>query len=619
MKKFVKSFFVTAAALLLMAGCSNIAADDATVSGMSEGGETTLKISIEGREDSSARNASRMINPTPYLITDTFDQIILTGVSETQATINEDLTDDLNGGGTASVTLSSSIWYLTLSAYKGSDIVLQGRKRVDIKAGVPSTGISFELTADGLDAPGAVDLTINFADGVTTTLVSSVKAGLYAVGTNEVIDEQDFTTAAINYTKDALKPGRYSFVVTYYNAAGNKIGVWGDVVAVAPGRTTTHTEAVPDVLAKVPKKPSDFHAYLVDDSENVNGTYRVLFTWTRDALKNEENFEITLKTYDGTGSDATATTYKIFGIEDDATNKKYVFFENADRIAGSLNATEESCIITLPTGTLFDASIKAQNFVGDSESVNRTAATAAATGTLPDGTTAIPDNTPFGDSKINRAKIILNLNGGTYQQKDATGLLSPITGTVVKYGSYFDTDKTLATLLPVVNGADDAVASYPKLKIDSTRPFLGWLTSTSGGTAVTSYDYQDLTVYANYDLVQTGIGYSVVDEWGTISASATAAGTLAAFNSSTKTLEFTASTNQDLTFSVPNTDGDITEISYKIDNELGDTAAVASGATTASIVFDKTELLGSRTHTVVVSVTKGGKVYGDVIYVKIMR
>ena len=50
MKKFVKSFFMAAAALLLFAGCSNIVDDDVTVSGMSEMGEATLKISIEGRD-----------------------------------------------------------------------------------------------------------------------------------------------------------------------------------------------------------------------------------------------------------------------------------------------------------------------------------------------------------------------------------------------------------------------------------------------------------------------------------------------------------------------------------------------------------------------------------------
>ena len=622
MKKFAKSFFVTAAALLLLAGCSNIVADDATVSGQTEGGMSTLKISIDGREESSARNASRMINPDPFEATDTFDKIELTGVSETQASISEDLTAQF-AAGSVEISIETSVWYLTLSAYKGTGanekLVLQGRKRVDLKTWNFSEALSFELSAEGLTTQGGVNLKLQFMNDVVTTDVASAKAFLYNISTGVCVDSQTATfeegTKNFIYTKDGLDPGRYSFAVEYYNSDGTKIGVWGDVVAVAPGRTTNKTVGddillVPDVLAKRPNKPTDFHAYLVDDSETDDGYYNVLFTWTRDALKNEENFVLTINQY----ADATATTptpYKIYGVEDDSASNKYVFFESADRVAGRLNATEESCIVRLPTGILFDATIQAHNFVGDSDAdaattgnqaTTRTAATAAATGKLPEGTD-IPDNTAFGDVKINRAKIVFNLNGGSYKVSGQ----ADVTGSVVKYASYSGSAGTLASLF---NASADNL-------LNGVRPFQGWVTATSGGTAVTDYTYEDLTVYANYDEVNLGIEYTIaVEEWGTITAAAScdipgSSGT-ATWDADTKTLTIDSKSNADITFSVSDTG--VTEIAYKIDNIEG---ATKSGT---SIDYKKVKTLTAQKHTVVVLAKKAdNKWYGDVIYVVIKR
>lgn len=628
MKKFVKSFFVAAAALLLLAGCSNIAANDATVSGMSDGGEATLKISIEGRE-AAADNVSRMINPTGYTSSETFDKIVLTGVSENQEIIKDsegnaglNLTAALNSG-SANVTLSASIWYLTLSAYKGTGanekLVLQGRKRIDIKNGVPSVPVTFSLSAEGLTTQGGVKLELKFASGVDTADVASAKAMLYDISTGVCIDSQNatFATGTKNFTyeKDALNPGRYSFAVEYYNADDIKIGVWGDVVAVAPGRTTDKTGdnalSVPDVLAKRPDAPTAFHAYRVNDSETDDGYYNVLFTWTRGARKNEENFILTINQY----ADAAATSptvYKIFGIESDAANNKYNFFECSDRVAGRLNATEESCIVRLPTGILFDATIQAENFVGYSDSstteagyqpTGRTEASAAASGNLPEGD-EMPANTAFGTEKINRAKIVFNLNGGAYQ---ITGQ-APVTGSVVKYDSYSGTAASLSSLF-------DATASN---LLNGIRPFQGWLTATAGGTAVTEYTYENLTVYANYDEVSLGIGYEVaVENWGTITVTASAeapgsSGTVT-WDADNKTLVIDATSNPNITFSVSDTG--VTEIGYNIDN--GDFGATDSGS---SIVFKKTNRLTAQKHTVVVAAKKAdSKWYGDVIYVEIRR
>ena len=273
MKKFAKSFFVAAAALLLFAGCSNIADDDVTVSGMTGEGESELIISIDDLAGSSSRSASRMINPTPYTIASTFDSIKLTGISETQDTIDEVLTftgASATSSGTASVRIRSGIWYLTLSAYVGDDIVLQGKQRVNVKAGL--SPISFALKADGLTTPGGIDITLNFASTVDTSLIASAKAFLYNFGTGTLVDDDDAASAtAVHYTNTSVAPGRYSFVVEYYNSDNTKIGVWGDVVAVAPGRTSTRVQTLPNILAQRPNPPTHFRAYRVNNSETVDG------------------------------------------------------------------------------------------------------------------------------------------------------------------------------------------------------------------------------------------------------------------------------------------------------------------------------------------------------------
>ncbi len=62
MKKFAKSFFMAVTAILLLAGCSNIEENDATVSGMSEGGKAVLEIGIDGLTNSAARSARTILS-----------------------------------------------------------------------------------------------------------------------------------------------------------------------------------------------------------------------------------------------------------------------------------------------------------------------------------------------------------------------------------------------------------------------------------------------------------------------------------------------------------------------------------------------------------------------------
>ena len=197
-----------------------------------------------------------------------------------------------------------------------------------------------------------------------------------------------------SYAVSNVKPGRYNFRIYFKNADGTNIGTWGDIVVIAPGRTTSDTIPLGDILMKKPKVPTALSAYYLNGSESGN-YYNALITWTRDSVHNEEYFELTI-------NDVTSATdtYKIFTNENVAADKKEIFFESTSRVDGTLAAGSEYCIVKLPIGKKFEISIKAVNFLGASTAKTRDSATAASAITLANGD-PVPANTAYGDEAIN--------------------------------------------------------------------------------------------------------------------------------------------------------------------------------------------------------------------------
>ncbi len=498
MKKFVKSFLLAASALLLFAGCSNLS--DGTVSGSNDEGKGVITIGIEGASGRTARSA-RTINPEKYTQATEFTKITLKGESESYDSFDE-VTLTFDTDGKATKELSYDVWYLTLTAYMGETPVLQGHRRVDMKNDPPAAGeaITFALSAEGVPSAGGVELsgTISDAAGRAATW----EAALYDLYTNEVVlDNTGATTAssgacsaAFAYTATNVKPGRYNFRIYFKNSAGQKIGTWGEVVVIAPGRTTTKTDiTIGDILLREPSAPTALSAYYMAGSVTGN-YYNALITWTRAELHNEEYFELTITDI----SDATPTTYKIFTKENNAADKKEVFFESPSRVDGTLAAGSEYCIVKLPVGKRFDISIKAVNFIDASPAKGRDEATAASTITLADGET-VGTNTPYGADSINLMKIAYDLNGGNLKLS-ATG--GDITGT---YNDYKIFEGSAITLLA------PAATGYPQIT-EGHHPFLGW--KDSSNTVITSISaFGNASVTASFN-AQAIINYSVDDSYG---------------------------------------------------------------------------------------------------------
>lgn len=393
---FRKLFSAALTAALVFAGCSNI--NDV------EKNDPKCLSTVKIDESSSI---SRQINPEPFTAGD-FSKITLSGKSNFGNTLAEVVLTFTDGK--AQVALEYAIWELTLKAYKTIDgteqVVLMGKNTADLTNG--GADISFKLTTSNVTTKGYVNLECIYRE--STTSISKIKAGLYNLFTDKAIyekeiDSTDITTDAgfctFNFTETttAINPGTYTYKVVFYTGTDTKVGLWSDILLIAPGNTTKKTVNIPDVIKEKPDSPANLCAYYVDDTET-NGYYNVKLTW-EDNSSNEEYYVITINEYDSYS--ATAVLYKELGITEDTATNKEVFVSSQEYVSGSILANNTEVELKLPAGKLFDVSIKAVNFVDSSDEVTRTVVP-----TETAGCTAVAAN-----DKITKTMITYNFPGKT--------------------------------------------------------------------------------------------------------------------------------------------------------------------------------------------------------------
>ena len=378
----------------------------------------------------------------------------------------------------AKIPLEYDTWELTLIAYKDAEHtlpVLKGFRVVDLTNG--ETLIHFDLKTYDLTTLGEIALSGNFVD--EEDAVTKYYMILKNFETNEIIEERNVahtgTKASpypFSFTKQNLLPGTYLFAVKFVkettkdgNSIEEQIGYWSEIVVVDAGNDTTKDDIVIDVIMRKPSVPTDLQALLIEDSKSKD-TYDVKLTWT-DTSDNEENFVITVKEYADT-TDAEGTVYTLL----DET-----FIENDIRVDGSLLSGNTSCIISLPTGRLFDVVIQAENSIGISAECARVDAT---------------DTTGFigykASNKINLMNITYNLNGG---KLDLAADLSK-SNEYVEYYIYEGTN------IPLLEIKDPEGAAYPKLTRNN-NPWLRWATPEDPNTPVTTATFKNIYVKAIYD------------------------------------------------------------------------------------------------------------------------
>lgn len=566
MKKFIKSFLMAAAALMLFAGCNGLI--DATVSG--EPNKAVITIGIDGITEATNRSA-RMINPTPIAsdaAPSTFGRITLKGESERGNSIAE--YNLVFADGKATIELSYDVWYLTMRAYDKDDsgkLLFEGHRRVDMKNGAPysSEPLTFKLSAEGVNTPGSVSIKGQIVNDSNNPVVRYT-AALYDLDTNEIINfegENAGTSkktdniiptgnATISYAgfdyspAQTVKPGRYNFRVYFDMNKGTEdepvyktIGTWGDIVVVAPGRQTAiELGNIGDILMKTPKKPANLSAYYLKDSSDGNN-YNVLITWD-DESTNEEYFELTIKNDDD-------SDYKVFGAE----SGQEIFWESDSRVDGTLSAGSEYCIVKLPLEKKFEISLKAVNVVGESESCTRVTTNTTA---FTSDEWVVPENEAYGAEKINLMKVRYNLDGGRISSTGKTGWID-------RYYIFKNT-------------ADFAInlENFEGLEFNH-HPFSSWAEDVTeeGVTTRKSVTDQKLTVFANKEVfalynTKSIVNYEINDSYGTIGVMAKCGdtnvvnGTLPQNNGA---IRFTAVTLNEQGEPTTTADSDVTSVEVK--------------------------------------------------------
>ena len=270
-------------------------------------------------------------------------------------------------------------------------------------------------------------------------------------------------------------------------------------------------------------------------------------------------------------------------------------------------------------GKIFDISITAQNFVGESKVSDSVKAygRVAATETIA-GETAITSN------RINRMAVKYDLNNGTLTLADG----SVKTGTYTIYKSIYDegiSEKTPATLIDIDN--DDPAKNH---LVSGRYPFAAWSYTDPGDTTpntMKALTYKGTEVKASYDK-STNITYTVDNTYYTISATAKYGNTENVQNTS-----FDAKANSNITFDVTAkkrvkqavegsnpvvyeyveetvTGKTVDWMRVSITNLPGDPDSVES--TSATCTYDRTNSLMSGPHTVTVKAHFAGESAGTI-------
>ena len=472
-------------------------------------------------------SSSRSITPNdPYEIADTGLSFVLKGKSETgltygpkTVTLTEDAVNSGHYNFGETITLESMLWTLTLTAYndspaadtEGTKPVLIGYSTVDLRNG-NGTAL-FTMTTKGLETKGSVTITGKVTD--SDSIVAKYTMGIYSKDKGEAVYGPEDVTATqgtehdFTYNQANVVPGNYLFKMIFYNAENTIIGSYVDTLIVNPGNALVRDLGTLDIIGKIPEAPESVKAYLIKDSETIEG-YKVLVSW--EGGKYATNFELKLTEYAGDGTDDSDVKNKttIYGLKemDSADPKTVEDFITSDVYgtgtgASSMLYGDKTAILNLELGKIYEIQMRARNYIGTSKDAtgtddwtNRTDATET---TLTIGTDTV--NVTGFESKLNRMLLTYNLNGGKLSLDGS----DEYTGKYAEYKTWKGTDNSLLEI------------TAPVTLTKGTTDFNKWLfesgtgLAADGTTEVTTRDeevskfwYKNLTVKAFYGNSLTG-------------------------------------------------------------------------------------------------------------------
>lgn len=363
-------------------------------------------------------------------------------------------------------------WNLTLTGYEpvagdgtsadGNKPVLSAKATADLSAG--ATAITFNLKpAASTQAKGDADVSVTFydideLDHIVYGLFDASNAGAGQVDVetatkntgswNGVAGVSESNSATnqwkITYTTDTADAGGDSFFgMIFYNAGNKVLATYFDSIKIDAGNVSKATiKLEKNIYNTSPVAPDNFDLtetifnngtgyQILDGTTTVADTlYKAVFTW-EDKSDNETGFVIEI-----TGGTAPLE------IDSSATTQTDVDLAVAGNLAeGSLTAGSTTATVWLETGKTYTATIKAENSIGESDTVDCV------------------------DTEINLFTVTYQLDEGK-----------------VKYGAA-DTDAT--------DGADQTAFVLPYNKNANVQPLLGADTADIPHVFKDGYQFQE--------------------------------------------------------------------------------------------------------------------------------
>ena len=471
--------------------------------GIEDGGSmASLKISVENEP----LNRSIMASDTDiFKVGDTGITYVLSGISKESGKTLDATTVTLTEQGTGHYSFNETIylaakkWLLTLVAYKtyngendpGNIAVLKGTSLVDLTNGTGTA--NFVMGIKGLTTTAQATITAKVPD--SDKLTSKYTIGIYDKRNDSVITEKsdvgvtESTEFNINYTTDSVAPGNYIFKVIFYDKAGKVVGSYFDTIIFEPGVNFTKDLGTIDVIGKKPAIPKNLKVFLINDSETLD-TYDVLVTWDRSALT--ANYELELITFTTDGNPNDTKTSKIYGIKsmdpDNDTLENFVGSSIIGPESSAMLSCDNSCILTLQLGKVYEIRLRARNYIAASEWQTRLDADDET------GYTGFEAGDAVSPIRINRLRIDYNLSSGTL--KEFTGGTQTATYTQ-KYAEYKSWNSTLASTDLLSISETEPQDGYT-LKFGDSQ-FTGWYeNSTETAAKVENFTYKNLSVVAKY-------------------------------------------------------------------------------------------------------------------------
>ncbi|MDE7392486.1 MAG: hypothetical protein K2M90_08530 [Treponemataceae bacterium] len=551
-------------AAALIAGCSNSIAG--SVDGGVDAGKALLHFSATGIPEEYAKefdaynerlNARTILPDHPFDITtdtdlvfvlegnsagDTYgpQQVVLASIGKDAN--NRDAYDFMIPGTptNTAVVMDQKLWTLTLTAYKsdtesvplGYDPnrpVLQGRTIVDLREG-SSTAI-IQMGIGGLPTSASVTVSGMIVD--PNSLASYAMAGIYKKigledvgGTtapteeridtlgNDTITGVNLVGVSASATKKSFKftangnevsPGKYLFIINFYNAAGTLVGTKTDPIVINPGNTLNQVIETPIYMGTLPSAPTNLMASVIKDDGD---TYLLKVEWTEST--DVTNYELNLSTFDDVDTnsdgdyqdeidayftpeavvaDSTDSNYSdinngrikngtVYGVSlmPNATTEGVINFVDSDIIGDESSPMmygDSSCVLRLETGKVYEIQLRARNFLGASNWIDRVASTAAKDGY------AAP-----ADQRINRMYVEYKLNNGDMTLSTAT---NPYPKDL--YVDYWSWTTNASLITEKADPAEAGVTYFTTFVNKSNTAFQAW--KLEEGTAIGSADNKE--------------------------------------------------------------------------------------------------------------------------------